>query len=50
MPNDFRRAHSPADERAARDPGKRKVQLVQCKLSHTEKDRKRGGETEERWM
>ncbi|KAM4592082.1 uncharacterized protein PAE49_020746 isoform 2-T3 [Odontesthes bonariensis] len=40
MPNEFRRAHSPADELAAKGPGKRKVQLVQCKLSHTEKDRK----------
>ncbi|CAG6016904.1 unnamed protein product [Menidia menidia] len=38
VPNDFRRAHSPADELATRDPGKRKVQLVQSKLSHKEQE------------
>ncbi|GAA6229666.1 uncharacterized protein LOC111649547 [Lates japonicus] len=40
-PNKFRQAYSPADGLAVRDPGKRKVQLVQRRLSYTEGDRKR---------
>ncbi|KAE8280738.1 Centrosomal protein C10orf90 Fragile-site associated tumor suppressor-like protein [Larimichthys crocea] len=44
-PNELRQAHSPADELAVRDRGKRKVQLVQRRPSYTEGDRKqdRGG-------
>lgn len=38
-PNEFRHAYSPADGLAVRDPGKRKVQLVQHRLSYTEGDR-----------
>lgn len=40
MPSDFRRAYSPADGLAVKDPGKKKVQLVHCRLSYTEEDRK----------
>ncbi|KAM6915933.1 uncharacterized protein FYW49_009039 [Xenentodon cancila] len=40
MSNEFRQAHSPADALAVTDPRKRKAQLVQCKLSCTEKNRK----------
>ncbi|XP_039639075.1 uncharacterized protein LOC120547621 [Perca fluviatilis] len=39
-PNEFRQAYSPADGLAMKDQGKRKVQLVQCRLSYTESDRK----------
>uniref|UniRef100_A0A3P8SE09 Centrosomal protein C10orf90 N-terminal domain-containing protein n=1 Tax=Amphiprion percula TaxID=161767 RepID=A0A3P8SE09_AMPPE len=39
-PNEFRQAYSPADGLAVRDPGKRKVQLVQCRVSCTEEGRK----------
>ncbi|XP_069548687.1 uncharacterized protein [Brachyistius frenatus] len=39
-PDGFRQAYSPADGLAVRDPGKRTVQLVQCRLSCTEEDRK----------
>lgn len=38
--NEFRQAYSPADALAMKDQGKRKVQLVQCRLSYTESDRK----------
>ncbi|KAM7408560.1 hypothetical protein PAMA_002332 [Pampus argenteus] len=40
MPKDFRHAYSPGDGLAVRVPGSRKIQLVQCRLSYTEGDRK----------
>lgn len=40
MPNEFRHAYSPSDVLAVRDPGKRKVQLVQDRLTYTEEERK----------
>uniref|UniRef100_A0A3B4Z0Y7 Uncharacterized LOC103357685 n=1 Tax=Stegastes partitus TaxID=144197 RepID=A0A3B4Z0Y7_9TELE len=39
-PNEFRQAYSPADGLAVRDPGRRKVQFVQFRLSCTEEGRK----------
>ncbi|CAN9499700.1 unnamed protein product [Ophioblennius macclurei] len=39
-PKEFRQAYSPADGLAVRDPGKRRVQAVQCRLGFAEEDRK----------
>ncbi|XP_034754789.1 uncharacterized protein LOC117960754 [Etheostoma cragini] len=39
-PNEFRQAYSAADGLAMKDQGKRKIQLVQCRLSHTESGKK----------
>ncbi|KAM7385463.1 hypothetical protein PAMP_001546 [Pampus punctatissimus] len=40
IPKDFRHAYSPGDGLAVRVPGSRKIQLVQCRLSYKEGDRK----------
>ncbi|XP_061601576.1 uncharacterized protein LOC133463847 [Cololabis saira] len=43
MSDEFRQAHSPADALAVTDPRKWRAQLVQCKLSCTEEERKLEG-------